>query len=285
MPFMGTSIVLELQRLASDGQASVSDLLRKSLIVATKLRLHDFREWIQSELNGYTDKELPEYRNVSGRLSALVPGVGERPLPFGQENDSLEAAASTAPIFGGVAELEQLAEHRKVLHVTLNSGHMEMLHRLFGNNRFIPQLVISPAAIRGIIDKVRNIVLEWSLRLESEGILGDGMTFSEDEKKKAEASPAIHIGNIENFGGVLGNVYGQNVQIGDYGTIHEQLKQAGISQAERNELENIMDSLKTAKPQDKPKLVQRGMDWVGKNAANLGAIGAALMTFFKHPHQ
>lgn len=48
-----------------------------------------------------------------------------------------------------------------------------------------PALVVSGAQIQGIIESVRNVVLDWSLRLEAQGILGEGMTFSKEEKAAA----------------------------------------------------------------------------------------------------
>lgn len=59
---------------------------------------------------------------------------------------------------------------------------------------------MSHSEIAGIIDSVRNILLEWSLKLEKDGILGDGITFSKEEKEKA-STVNYH---IQNFSGVLG---------------------------------------------------------------------------------
>lgn len=59
------SIVLELQQLASEDTFPITSLLRKALIVTTKLNLDDFKKWINNELNGYekTD-EIPKYTRI-----------------------------------------------------------------------------------------------------------------------------------------------------------------------------------------------------------------------------
>ena len=49
-------LVSELQKDALDSNVKLSDLLRKALVVATKLKMPDFKTWIQKELNGYGDK-------------------------------------------------------------------------------------------------------------------------------------------------------------------------------------------------------------------------------------
>jgi hypothetical protein len=67
---MATSIVIELQQLADNGQTPITDVLRKALIVATKLKIDDFKEWVENELGGYDGKTLPPYRIIYGDLKA-----------------------------------------------------------------------------------------------------------------------------------------------------------------------------------------------------------------------
>jgi hypothetical protein len=65
------------------------------------------------------------------------------------------------------------------------------------------------ANVQGIPAKVRNLILEWSLKLEKLGIKGDGLSFSPAERTKAEAS-SITIGNIQTFAGNIGQSIGQS---------------------------------------------------------------------------
>jgi hypothetical protein len=53
---------------------------------------------------------------------------------------------------------------------------------------------------------VRNKILEWAIILEENGILGEDMTFSEEEKKVATTTPTIN--NYTN------NFYGEVNDIG-----------------------------------------------------------------------
>ena len=46
------SLVLELQRECLAPGVSVTDLLRKALVVARKLGVKDLQSWIENELNG-----------------------------------------------------------------------------------------------------------------------------------------------------------------------------------------------------------------------------------------
>lgn len=64
-------IVIELQREAMDENISIESLLRKAYLVARKLKLKEFEEWINKEQNGYS-KEVPNYRNVAGEIKDLT---------------------------------------------------------------------------------------------------------------------------------------------------------------------------------------------------------------------
>jgi hypothetical protein len=44
---------------------------------------------------------------------------------------------------------------------------------------------VSGASVSGILHAVRNMVLEWCLQLEKDGILGEGLVFSAKEKEAA----------------------------------------------------------------------------------------------------
>ena len=72
-----SGIVLKLQREALDKSTRVSDLLRKALLVARKLKVIDLESWILSELNGYSDgSSIPDYRWVSGEIKSFNPYNG-----------------------------------------------------------------------------------------------------------------------------------------------------------------------------------------------------------------
>ena len=63
------------------------------------------------------------------------------------------------------------------------------------------------AALAHVIDAVRNAVLDWALKLEQAGIVGEELSFSETEKAKAhEPNIVYQIDKIENFVGNLGPV-------------------------------------------------------------------------------
>src|SRR5208283_5268685 len=72
---LATSPIDELQLDASNVAVSVSSLLRKALMVSSKLELSDIPDWINKELSGYVDGDsLPSYRTVHGQVKARTLG-------------------------------------------------------------------------------------------------------------------------------------------------------------------------------------------------------------------
>jgi hypothetical protein len=75
-----TSLVLELQKTSTDQSQDVVTLLRKSIMAASKLRLDNFRDWCNDEMNGYDHRSIPPYRIVRGQLKAHNPYNGWIPV-------------------------------------------------------------------------------------------------------------------------------------------------------------------------------------------------------------
>ena len=98
------------------------------------------------------------------------------------------------------------------------------------------------------------------------------MSFDEKERKSAQGQ----VFNIQHFAGVLGDVSHSSVQVYDYSSLHQVLKQQQVPQQDRNELENIMDELKTADPAKKSTLLEKGKAWIATNEKFLGATVAVV---------
>lgn len=60
------ALVPELVDMASTPAVSTADLLRRALVVARRLAVPEFVDWINSELNGYGAVEVPDYRTIEG---------------------------------------------------------------------------------------------------------------------------------------------------------------------------------------------------------------------------
>jgi hypothetical protein len=188
------SLVLQLRSDCLDGHTSTLEVLRKALVVAKKLSVPKFQDWIGHELHGYgTDDELPEYRKVKGQLKARNPMVGWIPVVF--DDPSLTMKLSEGQMIQSVGELESLLKTSGSSSMLLLMLAPELQKQIMqaGGHDFQTSLLVSPAVVQAIIDHVRTAVLEWCLDLEKAGILGEGMTFSPEEKKSAShINYAVH---------------------------------------------------------------------------------------------
>ena len=201
---MGQGLVLEIQRDALDKDVPVTTLLRKVRLAAAKLQLTTVEEWVGHELNGYSG-ELPPYRKTRGRPTVWNPFHGWQPL--GGDPAILEIA-SEVQISESLASIEVALKAKSnggSLHMPYTPGQLGALSNMVGRNVARAGVDFSAGTLAHIVDAVRNLVLDWAIELEKKGVVGEGMTFSPDEKKIAATDPvAFHIGTITNFTGILG---------------------------------------------------------------------------------
>ncbi|NUM77464.1 hypothetical protein HUU40_24145, partial [candidate division KSB1 bacterium] len=175
-----SSLVLELQQDALDSSVSVSDLLRKAFVVAKKLAIQEFYDWIDLELNGYTDvNKIPPYRIITGKIVSWNPYYGWIPV---RNNPQIDEMLSQRAITQSIGEIDKLINNGSSFEVPFDK-EIELLIMRGSNIQLKPTLKIDITQLHKILEGVRNIVLKWSLRLESDGILGRGLSFSKKEKQ------------------------------------------------------------------------------------------------------
>jgi len=265
---MKESMVIQFQTMALDSQTSASALLRMAKAIATKLELNDVSEWIDKELNGYADTKVPEYRVIRGQLRAVHPMRGLMEAPVADSR--LEANLSTVYIKSSVGELESVPSGSSLsfplstqLAHTLQASEPEFLRfslvRVVGNNKLV-----------NITEQVRNRLLEWSLELEQQGILGENLQFSQQDKKRAPMTT-----NNFNFNGTVNNtgVMGtgnhdftqqntQQITAGDFGVLKARLESLGFAAEDVQELKTVLDS--EPAPAASGRVLPKVYAWLGK---------------------
>ena len=203
------SLVLELQRDALDKTISTVDLLRKALVVARKLKVTDLVEWLTHELNGYPEgAEVPEYRKLKGELKVHNPYHGWVPLMMSNsEHAELLSKRGTSQ---AISELDRIANgDGDMVYVRLPRNIEQSLMKGM-EIPLEPAVILSKTQIHGLVDKVRNTVLEWSLGLEEQGIMGEGMSFSAEEQRQA-GNVTLNVGQL---GNLIGSMQGSQFQQG-----------------------------------------------------------------------
>jgi hypothetical protein len=283
---MKKSLVLEIQTLAIEAQNDISDLLRKALFAATKLGLDDFKDWVNKELNGYREGEVPEYRKTRATISFKNPYHGLIPVHFGSEEiaDAFCECDIRDPIGNIVSILSKRDDSKSGPIYPLTQKQEQFLISQQDGLQLPPVRTISIDALATIVDVVRTKILEWSLKLEQEGILGEGMTFSKEEKELAMKSHDI---NIQNFQGILGNVDNSSVTQhldmritkNDLESLKKYLLSVGIQNTDISELQRAIAD--DGQPKSSGGLGSKVSDWMGKMIAKAASgswqvgVGAA----------
>jgi hypothetical protein len=260
------SAVLKLQEEALSRDISVSDLLRKALVISKKLSLSDFQQWTQLELSGYKGiSVVPEYRVVSGGVKFWNPYNGWCPVIF--SDPSFAHKYSHRQSGQSIPELEHLLSETG--DSPLYIPFPEELERALMKCTDIPfetkaSLFTPRTEIVRIVDQVRTIILNWSLKLEEEGILGEGLFFNMSEKAAAASAPQ----NINNFYGPVQNPQIQQGNNSAYQTsssidseilsalmqkLSDSLRDLNLNQDDQSEIIADVETVRTQLASPRPK--------------------------------
>lgn len=251
------SLIEELQRGALDSNVRVGDLLRKAKTIAIKLDLPEFEEWVQNELHGYpTSPVVPKYRILVGQVKGRNPYHGWQPVNF--TDTVIEEKFSKRHVYDTVAEMESLVANAgdRDLTLPLSAEAKHILRDATGFD-FDFQIVVPVSALVGILDAIRNTLLDWSLKLEKLGVKGEGMSFSAAEREKVrEAQVIYNIGSIQTLTGNIGSGSGNFTVEGNIvnadsraaildlvGRIRSSEAQLGLTPASAQSLNQSLDGL------------------------------------------
>jgi len=254
-----SSLVEELQRDTLNHHARLSDVLRKAKAIAVKLDLPELEKWVENELNGYqSGADVPDYRVIIGQLQGFNPFHGWRPVQF--NSTATEQKFTKRHITSQVAELESLVARSSdgQLQVPLSAEAQRLIRDATGFD-FEFTTAMSANEVVGILDAIRNALLDWSLKMEKLGVKGEGMSFSDDERKRAHETQAIYnIGKIETFTGNMGSgsghfsVEGNTVNVTYKAAIESLVRkirdneaQLGLEPESTRELHEALDGLQT----------------------------------------
>ena len=189
-----------MQQACLNDSIPCSSILLKAYAIAMKLGMKDTVEIFSHELNGYKNADkniLPEYRRVLVNTEAY-DAYYDRWIPVTFPSKS---EFNKHSVVESITEIEKIDQTKcDTLEVRLNADAQKIIHKV--TNMTEPMLVhqiFAAAQATSILQKVRKVILDWSLELQSKGILGENLEFSDVEISKAKDIPAINItinGNV-----------------------------------------------------------------------------------------
>ena len=202
-PELVPTLVEQLQADAINPNVAVSTLLRKVKLSAVKLKLPKVEAWVDAELSGYNVK-VPDYRIHTGPLRAW-DHLRQSWIPVGGDA-RIMTKITTAHVSEAVSAIETMlaAKGHGTYLWNFSPEQVEALNK-FANYRSTQYgLELTRSQFAEILDRVRNLVLDWALELERQGIMGTEIGFNDQDKMHAlEKGVNIHIGSIGTLTGSL----------------------------------------------------------------------------------
>lgn len=280
--------VISLQKLCLDYSVDVSEILLNARLIASKLKLDDFREYCNSEIEGYFKSEIkniPQYRWIRGRV------LGRKGVEIYSVSCSFD---DSYKIFkDSIIKFENYGfDDEQRLYISLDKIKEDNIRKI----KNIPDeydllLDIHHSDIENALYSVRSKILSFSEELERNNILGEEWEFTEQEKKMTQN---VHytIGNVGNMANhndnsTINQTSTNNVNIikGDFNSLASNLRSHGIEEADIQELQTIIDI--TPLPQSQSEYSSELKSWMAKMIGKsidgtwqvaVGAAGSLLAT-------
>lgn len=278
-------LLQEIRDGAVDSRTDIATVLRKCLILAEKLGHDGFKQWVERELNGYGPKDkLPPYRTLHVESLGHFTGafgmqVRNQPIPPSGIPEKLRELVTTLPVVDGIAGLASLIEGKEDLEAPWPADLVALVAREFYQGRMVlvqAWRVVPRSLIVGIIDTVRNRILNFVLEIEKQdpqaGEVGLGAKPIPEERVAQifntymmGAATAVAIGSSR-FAQTV-----SQVQPGDRASLMRYLAELGIG---TEDLQELGHALETDLPPQKPeRFGEKVSAWLGRMVGK-GASGA-----------
>ena len=243
-------LVQEIIDILSTSDGKLSDALVKTKILLHKIGHKELVEWVNNELNGYSDmNNLPSYRLLPSQVlvnaSNMAYRVSAHPIPLLHLDEKYRENLQTARMGQSLAVLEKLVDNPEgslmspipmeangILGEGLDNGYM--IERAWCQ--------FSKTEVTQIFIEVRSRLLDFILELNDE--FGGEMT-DEELKQKSNEIDAARLFNNAIFGDnttiVVGSgnsqVVNNQVIKGNFSSLSENLRKHGVGEADIQDLE------------------------------------------------
>jgi len=169
------TLLQEIQQAATDSQVDISTVLRKAKILAARLQNPEFESWVDRELNGYSGcSTLPSYRTIPITAYAMISdGFREwnaAPIMPTLLPENLRWWGEKNHLRQPISEVASMAATGNTYQVPWPQ-EMAVRYGAKGYNDFEclrAWQLVSHSALVGIVEGVRNRILEFALKIEAE---------------------------------------------------------------------------------------------------------------------
>ena len=200
------SLLDEIRSDLVNESANLSNTLRKAKILASAIGLPEFKEWVDSELGGYSEREkVPSYRRLRPTNIGTFFGPGPSSLqnvvlPIYNLSGNIKDLAENQVFDEGVGQLEAMAAQASESYQWTWPQEMVMLARdaiQMGRGMVLVDAYqpISPQSISGILDQVKTKLLDFVLGLQESNITSEDL-----DNRTVEPGPVRNLFKITIYG-------------------------------------------------------------------------------------
>jgi hypothetical protein len=154
--------------------------------------------------------DLPPYRKLVAQLKAWNPFHGYTHVHF--QDAEIAEVMRTRPCYQSIPEIQELLSHPDTggfLGVPAGDRLTMQLNRVtLAETHYV--YFVSRAAMANIVSSVETTILNWALQLEVDGVLGDGLSFTSEER----AAAAERSYDVTNFYGPVSTAQVQQASPG-----------------------------------------------------------------------
>ncbi len=271
------NLINDIQEAAVDSSVDLSTLLRKCKLLAARIRNDDLAGWVDHELNGYPSADnLPPYRVIK------VQSFGNFYGPFGRAQLGVPIPSVSLPSeYREYATTEYLMEGASSLSASLESNSSNPniqytwspdLIAYVGTNIYKGYTCLSAWKsfsrhnITGILDIVRNRILDFTISIEAE--IPDASNASSLAAISPDRSQQIFktvimgsVGNLAYGSSDFSQATELHVSTGDFSGLRECLEKLRVSTEDIDELETILQE--DGPPEQSGAFGYRTARWVG----------------------
>lgn len=279
-------IVISLQKELISTDCDVFVALRKAKVIASKLNISDFGMWVEKELNGYSDNNVPAYRKIRGILKAkCYNGYVTVSIGDSQFENKICEQSMQQPISQLVNIINSKDEGSLLLYPSGDVQHiLNKCYDIGYPTEFV--LRVEQGAMQKIVESVKNKLLDWTLVLEEKGIVGEGLVFSCEEKQAARGltypvnnyygTTNIISGPVENAQLITGNDNDVSLYIRNITEVKEAIEKEQLSGQDKEKALNLLSEInEKIEQKEKPSKIKAAWNVLKDFLISVGANVAA----------
>jgi hypothetical protein len=288
-------IIEDIIESLTDKSNTLTDILIKTKVLAFKLKNQELQNWIDSELNGYDEKEeLPKYRILSceimGTISNGFKQAKNYPIPLTSVSADLRKGMKTVKMSQSISALDEFIRKEKgsKMYMHVPPEMYDYMSRDFEGGFVIEyaRREIDRVQVIETLTSVKSKLLDFLLKLNQE--IGDEKISDLNSAQTNDLVSSLFNSSV--FGNnttiIVGDNNKQNVKNitkGNFESLKKEFIENDIDESDLNELKEIIDNdnpdIKTKQFGSKvkgwmSKMMIKSMDGTWK--VGIGAAGKVL---------